>query len=139
MATEIHTRAAVQRNALVIIAVIVAGAAFYWLGAILTPLALALFLMVMIDSFARVLARAPNFPPPAALPVAIVLSIAGFALIAFMVANNAAAFAGQLLGDGPKLNALIDRLAGAMHLAMPPTVEQMIERLNPSSYVGVIV
>src|SRR5277367_1850877 len=104
MATEIHSRAATQRNALVIIAVIVAGAAFFWLGAILTPLALALFLMVMIDSFARVLKRVPRFPGLAALPVAIVLAIAGFVLVAFMVADNAAAFAGQLMGEGPKLN-----------------------------------
>ncbi|HEX4181527.1 MAG TPA: AI-2E family transporter [Caulobacteraceae bacterium] len=139
MTTEIHSRAAVQRNALVIIAVIVAGAAFYWLGAILTPLALALFLMVMIDSFARVLARAPNFPALAALPVAIVLSIAGFGLIAFMVADNAAAFAGQLLNEGPKFDSLIARLASAMHLAVPPTIDQLIQQLNPSSYIGGIV
>jgi len=136
MATETHSRAATQRNALVVIAVIVAGAAFFWLGAILTPLALALFLMVMIDSFARVLKRVPRFPSLAALPVAIVLSIAGFVLIAFMVANNAAAFAGQLIRDGPKLNAMIAKLAGDMHLAVPPTLDQMIARLDPGSYVG---
>ncbi len=139
MALEIHSRAAVQRNALVIIAVIVAGAAFYWLGAILTPLALALFLMVMIDSFARALARAPRFPAIAALPVAIVLAIAGFVVVAFMVADNAAAFAGQLLGEGPKFDALIAKLASAMHLAVPPTIDQLIERLNPSSYIFGIV
>ena len=139
MATEIHSRAATQRNALVIIAVIVAGAAFYWLGAILTPLALALFLMVMIDSFARVLARVPRFPALAALPVAIVLAILAFALVAFMVANNAAAFAGQLLGEAPKLNALIAKLAVSMHLATPPTIDQMIQRIDPGSYVGVVV
>ena len=139
MATDIHSRAATQRNALVVVAVIVAGAAFYWLGAILTPLALALFLMVMIDSFARVLARVPRFPQMAALPVAIVLAIAGFVLVAFMVATNAAAFAGQLMGDGPKLNGLIARLAAAMHVAVPPTIDQLIQQLNPGSYVGRVV
>jgi len=139
MVTEIHSRAATQRNALVVIAVIVAGAAFYWLGAILTPLALALFLMVMIDSFARVLGKVPRFPGLAVLPVAIVLAILAFVLIAFMVANNAAAFAGQLMGDGPKLNALIAKLAGAAHIAMPPTIDQLIGRLNPGSYIGQVV
>jgi predicted PurR-regulated permease PerM len=98
-----------------------------------------MFLMVMIDGFARTLARAPRFPPAAALPVAIVLSIAGFVMIAFMVADNAAAFAGQLMGDGPKLNALLARLAGALHLAMPPTIEELIQRINPGSYVGQVV
>jgi predicted PurR-regulated permease PerM len=139
MTTEIHSRAAVQRNALVIIAVIVSGAAFYWLGAILTPLVLALFLMVMIDSFARALCRVPGFPTLAALPVAIVLAIAGFAVIALMVASNAAAFAGQLMADAPKLNARIAQLAAAMHLAVPPTIDVLIQRLNPGSYVGRVV
>ena len=50
------------RNALVVIAVVVTGAAVYWLSAILPPLALALFLMIMIDSFARVLRRRLKFP-----------------------------------------------------------------------------
>ena len=42
---------------------VIAGAAIYWLRGILTPLALAIFLMVMIDSFVRVLkGRAPFLP-----------------------------------------------------------------------------
>jgi len=60
MVTDLHFRAATARNALVIIAVVVAGAAFLWLRGILTPLALALFLMVMIDGFARVLELDPS-------------------------------------------------------------------------------
>ena len=52
-----QAQGATARNALVVIAVVVTGAAVYWLSGILTPLALALFLMIMIDSFARVLRR----------------------------------------------------------------------------------
>jgi predicted PurR-regulated permease PerM len=139
MTTETPARAANEPYALVVIAVIVGGAAFYWLGAILKPLALAMFLMVMIDSFARVLARFPRFPIRAALPVAIVLSILSFVIIALMVADNAASFASQLLGDAPKLNALIAKLAGALGVAVPPTIDQLIQRLNPSAYVGQVV
>lgn len=40
---------AVARNALVLIAVVASGAALYWLRDILTPLAMAIFLMIMID------------------------------------------------------------------------------------------
>jgi len=43
----------IGRNALVILAVIAVGAALYWMRNILTPLALAMFLAIMIDSFAR--------------------------------------------------------------------------------------
>lgn len=43
----------VARNALVLIAVVAAGAALYWLRDILTPLAMAIFLMIMIDGVKR--------------------------------------------------------------------------------------
>ena len=43
----------VSRNALVLIAVVAAGAAVYWLRGILTPLAMAIFLMIMIDGLKR--------------------------------------------------------------------------------------
>ncbi|MBS0333521.1 MAG: AI-2E family transporter, partial [Proteobacteria bacterium] len=59
---------AVASNALVILAVIAGGATLYWLAPILTPLALALFLAVMVDGFARVLnQRLPALPSRAAL------------------------------------------------------------------------
>ena len=45
----------VARNALVILAVLASGATLYLMAGILTPLALAMFLAVMIDGFARVL------------------------------------------------------------------------------------
>ena len=71
-APESHT----VRVSLVILAVIAAGAALYWLRGILTPLALAVFLAVMVDGFARVIrARLPWVSARAALPVAIVLMV----------------------------------------------------------------
>ena len=48
-------RGSTTRNAVVFIAVILGGAALYWLRDILTPLILAIFLMVLIDGFSRVL------------------------------------------------------------------------------------
>ena len=84
------------RNALVVIAVVVTGAAVYWLSSILTPLALALFLMIMIDSFARVLRRRLKFPAIAAMPLAIVISVVLFCLAAFVVASNAGGFLSEL-------------------------------------------
>ena len=51
------------RNAVVFLAVIAGGAALWWLHGILAPLALALFLLVLIDAFARVLHRTlPGMP-----------------------------------------------------------------------------
>ena len=128
--------AAAPRGALLVLAVIVTGAAVYWLRSILTPLALALFLTVMIDSFSRVLRRRLRFPAMAALPLAIVISVALFGAAALVVASNAASFVGELYGYAPKLDSLIARLASALGVAVPPTIGQLIQQLNPALYVG---
>jgi hypothetical protein len=43
----------VSRNALVTLAIVASGAALYWLADILTPLAMAIFLLIMIDGVKR--------------------------------------------------------------------------------------
>src|SRR6476659_9348435 len=98
----------VARNALVILAVIAGGATLYWLAPILTPLALAMFLAVMIDGFARVLQhRLPHVSKKAAMPLAIVISIVLFGGAAFFVAENATGFVTKLAGYTPRLDAVI--------------------------------
>ena len=129
----------ITRNALVILAVIAGGAVLYVLADILTPLALALFLAVMIDSFARVLqARLPGVSRRVATPLAIVLSILIFGGAAYFIADNAASFAGQLVTYAPRLNGLIARLAGLVGMDVPPTVNQLVQQLNPSRYLGTV-
>jgi AI-2 transport protein TqsA len=127
----------VSRNAMVIVAVVVAGAALYWLRGILTPLALAIFLMIMIDSFVRVLkARAPFLPSWSAMPLALVVSVVLFGLTAFLIADNAAGFASQVTSYGPKLDGLLARIAGAVGVGFPASLDQLLDRLNPTRYVG---
>jgi predicted PurR-regulated permease PerM len=127
----------VSRNALVILAVIAGGAVLYWLSDILTPLALAMFLAVMIDGFARVLQdRLPGVSRRAATPLAVVLSVAIFGGAAFFVADNATSFATQLVDYTPRLNGLIARLAGLVGIDVPPTVSSLVHQLNPTSYLG---
>lgn len=127
----------VARNATVILATIAAGAVIYLLADILTPLALALFLAVMIDGFARVLeARVPVVTKKLATPLAIVLSVAIFGGAAFFIADNAASFATQLVGYAPKLNNIIARVAGLIGVEAPPSLTELVQRLNPASYLG---
>jgi len=131
--------AATSRHAQVVLAVIAVGGVLYWLSGILTPLALAVFVMVMIDSFARVLVeRVPRFPPGAALPAAIAFSALIFAAVAMVVAANAGAFAAELFGYAPKLNALIGRLAAHIGVAAP-TLGEMVQRLNPMAMLGPVI
>lgn len=125
------------RNAVVFLAVIAGGAALLWMRDILTPLALAMFLAVMIDSFARVLTnRVPAYPQRLALPTAIIVSIALFVLSVWVVAENSAGFVDQMKDYAPRLNDVIARIAHAFGLHVAPTVGELITRLNPSAYVG---
>jgi len=127
----------VSRNALVILATIAGGTVLYLLADILTPLALALFLAVMIDGFARVLqARLPGVGARAATPLAIVLSVVIFGGATFFIADNASAFAVQLVEYTPRLNGLIARLAGLVGIQAPPSLTQLVHQLNPASYLG---
>ncbi|WP_297691434.1 AI-2E family transporter [Phenylobacterium sp.] len=128
---------AVSRNALVILAVIVAGAAAYWLAGILTPLALAIFLAIMIDGLARVLEhRLPGVSRRAALPLALLLSILLFGGATFVVVARAPAFFSEMLDFAPKLMALIGRIAGRVGVRVPLTVSELVRQLDPAQYLG---
>jgi AI-2 transport protein TqsA len=125
--------------AVVIISVVVAGAALNWLAGILTPLALAIFLLVLIESFTRFLKRKVRFfPDRAALPAALLISVTLFLLAAWVVAEYATGFASELSSYAPRLNSLLGDLAESVGGDVPPTVEQLFEQLNPTRYLGTV-
>ena len=127
----------VARNAQVILAVIAGGATLYFLAGILTPLALAMFLAVMVDGFARVLEhRLPLISRKAALPLAVLLSILLFGGTAMFVAMNGAGFVTQLVAYGPKLDGIIAQVATLAHIKDPPTVVSIVRGLDVTKYLG---
>src|SRR4051812_45686464 len=129
---------AITRNAVVVLAVIATGATLSWASSILTPLALAMFLAVMIDGFAQVLAhRLPGVSSRAALPLAVVLSPAVFGGSAFFIAENATSFAGQLVDYPPKLNRLIAQAAGLLGIHAPVSISTLAQQLDPAKYFGI--
>src|ERR1700760_2973399 len=98
-----YTQSGVARGASIIMAALLTGYALFWLRGILTPLALALFLVVMVDGVARFLARrAPVLPPAAALPVALALLVVALAATVYVVAGSAASFGAEILGAAPR-------------------------------------
>src|SRR4051794_24738419 len=127
----------VARNAMVILAVIAGGATLYVLAPILTPLALAMFLAVMIDGFARVLEhRLPGVPRQAAMPLAVLISILLFGGTAVFVAMNGTGFVTQLLAYGPKLDSIIYQVATLAHVRNPPTLVSIVRGLDAAKYLG---
>lgn len=127
------------RNALVVIAVILAGGALFWMGAIITPLLLAVFMAVLVDGFARIIQRWARFlPPGAAVVAAIVIAGVAFTTAALVVADNATMFIGKLSDYGPRLDALLADLASRFGARAPHSVGQIIEGLDPTPYLGTV-
>jgi predicted PurR-regulated permease PerM len=138
MAPTVPTQvSATARNALILIAVVAGGGALFLLRTILTPLALALFLMVIIDGLSRVLRKQVSFlSPTAALVVAILVTVAGFGATVVVIAGNAPGFINQLMADTPRLNAVITDMAHRLHIQSPPTVQRLARQLDPAKYAG---
>jgi AI-2 transport protein TqsA len=131
------TQSSASRNALVILAVVAGGAALIWLRGILTPLALAVFLAVMIDGVARVLSRRLAWLPKAAtLPAAIILCLLAFVGATVIIVDNATSFASQLTSYTPRLNGLIAQVAGWVGMQVPPTINELFRQLDPTKYLG---
>lgn len=130
---------AVARVSLVTIAVVTAGAALHWAAAVVTPLVLAVFLLMLVDGFARALQqRAGWLPEWADLPLALVITLTGMALMLWGVVNNGAAFGQQLVAEAPKLNVMTAKLAAQLGVPAPPALQQVVEQINPAQYAGIV-
>jgi predicted PurR-regulated permease PerM len=125
------------RTALVVIAIVAAGAALYWMRTIAAPLVLAVFLMVMIDSLARGVRRfAPFISEAAAVPAALILIVCAFVGAAWVIANGCVNFAARSAQLGTRLNELIAEVAGFLHLKVTPTVDQLLSQLESPAWLG---
>jgi len=126
-----------ERNCLLILAVIAAGLVTYALADILTPPALALFLAIVVDSFARAITRRLKWvSSTAATPLAIVLSLLLFGGSILVIAENAASLAARMVTYTPRLNELLARGAHAVHAHNIPTMTNVLAWLDPAKYLG---
>lgn len=125
------------RICLVILATIAVGATLIWSADILTPPAMALFLAIVIDGFARVLKhRLPRLNDAVAMTIAVSLPILLFGGALFVVADNATNIAGKLISYTPRLDSLMAQIAAGAHMQTVPTIDELLTRLNPSRYLG---
>ncbi len=125
------------RAATMIIATVMVGAVVWWLRAILAPLALALFLMVVIDGLARVMENRLRFiPRRATLGLALVLTTLVFVITAYEVTIHATSFLTQLIAYAPQINGLVQRLSQELGMSVPPTVDQIVTQMNLPHYLS---
>ncbi len=128
--------APVSRNALVIIAVIASGAALKWLGDIVSPLLLAMFLAIMVDGLARSLRRwAPRLGSSAATLIAVTIFSVVLTVAVVVIADNTAGFIGGLADYEPRLNSVIARAALALGLRAE-TIDDLVSRFDAGPVIG---
>lgn len=133
---------AVARNALVALAVVAVGAAIYWLADILTPLAMAIFLLIMIDGVKRTIESRTPVPGHLAGVAALLVVVLGFfASIAFIV-NGAYGFfteaSGVSAGIGPRIDQILKDLSQLVGISTPPTTTDLIAQIDVRGYLMAI-
>lgn len=132
----------VARNALVAIAVVAVGAAVYWMADILTPLAMAIFLLIMIDGVKRTIEQRTNLPDHTAGTAALILVVLGFFASIAIIVYGARGFFDESTGVavriGPRLDQIIGDVYRLLRLAEPPTVSDLITRIDVPSYVAIV-
>lgn len=125
------------RTVLAVMAVILSGFALWAMRGILTPFALAVFLLLMIDGLARWMeARFPRAPRWAALAAAVVFIVAVFAVAITLTAVNGAQFAAQSREYHDRLDVLLKQGAQFAGVETPPTLDDLFDDVNPATYVG---
>jgi AI-2 transport protein TqsA len=108
------------RNSTVFLALAAGGAIVLYLRGIITPLVIALFLLVLIDGFDRALARRlPALPSWLRSTVGVVLTVAGFALVMSIFAHDGPDFVAQIGVLAPKIDSLLGGLATALQAPAP--------------------
>src|SRR4051794_29249157 len=86
-------RSGVVRNAIVFMAVVVAGVVIKYLQEIITPLVVAVFLLLLIDAFSRwVERRVPQCPEWLRLSAAAVITTAAFVAVVGICVHYGRAF-----------------------------------------------
>lgn len=129
----------VARNAMVAIAVVAVGAAVYWMADILTPLAMAIFLLIMIDGVKRTIEQRTNLPDHMAGIAALVVVVLGFiAAIAFIV-NGAYGFfsdaSGVSASVGPRIDQILADASRLVGVTTPPTLTDLIAQIDVRGYL----
>lgn len=125
---------AVARNALVLIAAVAGGAALFWLADILTPLAIAIFLLIMIGGIQREVEQRTPLPNRWSGLIAILIVVVGFFLSIAIIVNGAAGFfsdaSGVTANIGPRIDEIIADVSGIFGVETVPTARDLIDGID---------
>lgn len=125
---------AILRTAVVLMAVVAIGATTYWLRGIITPLAMAIFLMIMIAGIERWLHTHTPLPERFAGIAAIILVVLSFLGSIWLIIDGAAGFftdASGVAGSiGPRIDQISRDISGMFGIAEAPTLQEIIAGID---------
>ena len=129
----------VGRNAVVTIAVVASGAAVYWLRDILTPLAMAIFLLIMIDGVKRFIEDRTRIPRRFAGAAALILIVLLFFASIAVIVNGAAGFFDEATGVtsriGPRIDQILVDGGRVLGVDTVPTAAELMTQLDLRQYL----
>ena len=126
----------VTRNATALIAVVVAGAALYWLRDIVTPLAMAIFLLIMIDGVTRWVGERLPVPSWSVSWVSAVIIFTGFAGSIWVIVDGLAGIIAQSQGIGARVDTIIADIASLFGGETPPAARELLGQFDLASYAA---
>ncbi|KQW86805.1 AI-2E family transporter [Brevundimonas sp. Root1279] len=130
----------VSRNALVAVAIVAVGAAVYWLSDILTPLAMAIFLLIMIDGVKRFIEDRTPIPDRFAGAAALIFIVLLFFASIAIIVNGAAGFFTDASGVwsriGPRLDRILIDASDMVGVDTAPTAAELMGQLDLNSYIA---
>lgn len=111
------------RNAAVFVAIMLGIYAVKAFAEILTPLVIAIFLLLLVDGFSRFMkAQLPSWPGWLRSTVGVVLIVAGFSTVVGICVRYGTSFVTELLGMQGHVDKLLGQLSGRLQLDQPLTV-----------------
>ena len=108
------------RNAVVFLAVVAGGAVIQYLHGIITPLVIALFLLMLIDGFDRAMAhRLPSLPAWLISTLGAALTVTGFAIVVLICVHGARSFGQHVMTIAPKIDNLLAQVTAQSQTPAP--------------------
>ena len=103
------------RNAVLFMAVVMAGFVIKSLQEVITPLVVAVFMLLLIDAFSVGVGRRwPKIPEWFRLSIAVALILAGFIFVVGVCAHYGKSFALQIAGLEPKLDGMLGQMSASL-------------------------
>jgi len=120
-----------------LVAVLLSGAAIYLLQDVIAPLALAVFLLVVVGELSLLVHRlAPKAPRILTLGLSLSVIVVAFAMISWIIVDNVT----RLLADTDRYVARLDSvlltIGTRLGLELPPNIERLLENIEPSRVAG---